>query len=429
MKGRILYFSYFYPPLAGPAVLCNLKTVKYLTRAGWEVDVVTISDIQYLLKETSLLSETLQNSIIRTHSIDPGSILECISGVTGRDTKGLYLNTPERIKRFFRGICPLDEKVGWVPFAFTAGLKACRRKRYDILYVACQPFSAALTVHYLSKVTGIPYILDMDDYWTLLKDYAQFVTPLHRYLAQYWEKRFLESASLIAYCTEDTIPETCAAFGEHLRSKMITVYNGWDEDDFTGLQVPEPDPEIISFSYFGNLSGKRNFRNLFAALRNLRDRGLLSSKVRIKLFGNYFARYLQEIQDSGITDIIERTPHLPHKQALMEMMRSTVLVIILNASVNQGVVPSKTFEYLRTQRHILALTPHNFEMTRILHENRHGYACPMESVPAIESQIMRLIADINQGIKPQYSIPWHMERKAQISALDAALTGLIGGGS
>jgi len=33
MPKRVLYLSYFYPPLGGPAVLRNLKTVKYLSRA------------------------------------------------------------------------------------------------------------------------------------------------------------------------------------------------------------------------------------------------------------------------------------------------------------------------------------------------------------------------------------------------------------
>ncbi|MBM4404006.1 MAG: hypothetical protein FJ042_06470 [Candidatus Cloacimonetes bacterium] len=424
MKGRILYFSYFYPPLAGPAVLCNLKTVKYLTFAGWEVDVVTISDIQYLLKEKTLLSETRQNSIIRTSSIDPGAILKRISSVTGKDTRGIYLNTSEGIKRFFRGICPLDEKVGWVPFAYAAGLRACRQKRYDLLYVACQPFSAALAVYYLSKVTGIPYVLDMDDYWTLLRDYAQFITPLHRLFAKHWEMRFLERASLIAYCTGDSIHETCATFGEHLREKMITVYNGWDEEDFTALPDTEPERDIISFSYFGNLSGKRNFRNLFTAFRNLRQAGKLPTNVRIRLFGNYFAQYLREISESGITDIIEHIPHLPHRQALTEMMRSTVLVIILNASVNSGVVPSKSFEYLRTGRHILALTPHGFEMTHILHDSGHDYTCPMESVAAIEHQILRILSDLEAGLKRAYQIPWQYERKTQIALLDKALENL-----
>ncbi len=425
MKGRILFFSYFYPPLAGPAVLCNLKTVKYLAQSGWEIDVVTISDIQYLLKEETLLTETQQHSIIRTLSIDPGSILKGITRITGKDTKGLYLNTPERIKRFVRGICPLDEKVGWAPFAFAAGIKACRRKQYDLLYVTCQPFSAALAVYFLSRITRIPYVLDMDDFWTLLRDYSQFITPLHKLFAQSWEKRFLQRASLIAYCSEATIPETCKAFGEHLRPKMMTVYNGWDEDDFADLEPCEPDEGIISFSYFGNLSGKRNFRNLFAAFYKLRRANMLPSNVRIRLFGNFFIQYLNEIKDSGISDIIDLTPHLPHKQALTQMMRSTVLIVILNVGVNKGVVTSKIFEYLRTQRHILALTPHDFELTHILHQNGHHYTCPMESVSAIENQILRILADIDQGIKPEYQIPWHMERKAQTQKLDMALTELL----
>jgi len=40
---KILYISYFYPPLAGPASLRNLKTVKYLSQLGNTIDVLTVA--------------------------------------------------------------------------------------------------------------------------------------------------------------------------------------------------------------------------------------------------------------------------------------------------------------------------------------------------------------------------------------------------
>jgi hypothetical protein len=54
MSKRILYISYFYPPLGGPAVLRNLKTVKYLSKHGFSVDVITPSDREYLCRDESL---------------------------------------------------------------------------------------------------------------------------------------------------------------------------------------------------------------------------------------------------------------------------------------------------------------------------------------------------------------------------------------
>lgn len=112
---KILYISYFYPPLAGPASLRNLKTVKYLSQLGNTIDVLTVGNIVYNFYDNGLLAKCEQNRIIHIPSFDPMSILEKLSGKNKTMSNNIYHQTPERIKLFIRHLYPLDDKVLWLP--------------------------------------------------------------------------------------------------------------------------------------------------------------------------------------------------------------------------------------------------------------------------------------------------------------------------
>ncbi|MBP7205896.1 MAG: hypothetical protein KBA54_05200, partial [Candidatus Cloacimonetes bacterium] len=97
-KMRILYISYFYPPLGGPAALRSLKTVKYLAQSGIECDVITVRDIEYLYRDPSLLREDAAAKIIRTASLDPMALLKKSRSAGDSGLSSIYLHTPEKLK-------------------------------------------------------------------------------------------------------------------------------------------------------------------------------------------------------------------------------------------------------------------------------------------------------------------------------------------
>jgi hypothetical protein len=53
---KLLYISYFFPPLGGPAAIRNQKTVKYLGDFGWDIDVLTVGEIEYNYHDECLLA-------------------------------------------------------------------------------------------------------------------------------------------------------------------------------------------------------------------------------------------------------------------------------------------------------------------------------------------------------------------------------------
>ncbi|HCM14434.1 MAG TPA: hypothetical protein DHW79_00540, partial [Candidatus Cloacimonas sp.] len=110
---KILYISYFYPPLGGPAALRNQKTVNYLSKAGAEITVLTVEDIEYAYSDPSLSADCAQRHLIRVPSWDPMALLRKAFGKNRAASQMVYKRSPERLKLMIRQLAPIDDKIGW----------------------------------------------------------------------------------------------------------------------------------------------------------------------------------------------------------------------------------------------------------------------------------------------------------------------------
>ena len=418
---HILYISYFYPPLGGPASLRNVKMIKYLAQEGISCDVITVSDIEYIQRDFSLLSECREKRLIRTDSLDPMALFRKFGFSKGNQATGLYMNTPEKIKLWIRRLYPLDEKIGWVPFILKAGKEAISTTHYDLIYISLGPFSSGVGAYKLSKKSGIPLVLDMRDYWNLLSDYNLEATILHRKYSWYWEKTLYDYASLIVTASRGIERDIVQTFGAHLKDKTMTIYSGWDEMDFNDL--PEVSkPESYTISYFGNINARRTLKYFYQALNRLWQERHIPQNIKVQLFGNYFKEIRDEISKSGISNMIEIIPPLEHKEAIANMMATDALLLLVNSSSPYGRLTSKVCEYLRTQKPILAMVPYHGEAAELLRRCGHNYICAMESADSIYHSLKRLFSEKEHN----YQIPWEMEKSKQVHNLAERLKEMFG---
>ncbi|MEN6445249.1 MAG: glycosyltransferase family 4 protein [Candidatus Cloacimonas sp.] len=390
---KILYISYFYPPLAGPASLRNLKTVKYLSQLGNTIDVLTVGNIVYNYYDNGLLAQCEQNRIIHIPSFDPMSILEKLSGKNKTMSDKIYHQTPEKLKIFIRWLYPLDDKVLWLPNLLKTAKKFLAADSYDLIYVSCGPFSSAVAVRYLSKRFKLPYVLDMRDYWTLLNDYKLQGTYLNRCFSRHFEKLILKDAALIVAASKGIVEDISNHFDSKLRDKTFLLYNGNDEEDFADLKEVKTDPDKYSLSYFGTITAKLSLKWLLRAIKELKQENKLPAGFCLYFYGNYHRETYQEIQQSGVEEIVKIIPQLTHKDALAAMQSSDALLLLINSNTSHGVITSKVFEYLRIGKPILAVIPKQGEAAELLAESGQNNICPMESSSAIKKALEKLFAD------------------------------------
>lgn len=416
---KLLFISYFYPPLGGPAAIRNHKTVHYLSELGWEIDVLTVGEIEYNYHDDSLL-DTSKQQVIHIQSLDPMALLKKLSGKKEQLSKQLYHSTPEKLKLLIRRLAPLDDKVFWLPNLIRAAKRQMAHTKYDLIYVSCGPFSSAVAAKRLSKNFGVPFVMEMRDYWTLLSDYNLLGFGINRHLAIKTEQSCLKAAALVVTATQGIAEALATSFDPALEEKTFVLFNGHDEQDFSELQAAEKQVDGFVISYFGALYAKRSLKCLLRAINSLSKQKKLPVGFELRLYGSYHRETLKEIEQSGISDLVKIIPQLVHKKALEQMLVSDALLLIINSDSPKGTLTSKVFEYLRCGKPILALIPHNGEAAELLRESGQEHICPMESSTLIMKCLLNLISERHNPGEYHYPAAKY-ERKGQIESLHKKL--------
>ncbi|MCL2064726.1 MAG: glycosyltransferase [Candidatus Cloacimonetes bacterium] len=395
MKKRLLFLAYFYPPLGGPGVQRPIKTIKYLKKFGWEIDVLTVSDIQFHSYDYELLKESRAENIYRTKSFDLMSILKIFNKkTTKRDTttkiisnsKNVYFHTPEKIKKIVRGLFPIDDKIGWFPFAYKKALHLLRTKHYECIVATIGPYTTGVLAYQLHKKTNIPIIIDYRDLWTL-HAYPQYIFRLLYLHAKKYEKMMLKSAKGVIIIGNKKKEILISHFGEYLREKIDVVYNGYDEDDFTentseAVEIKDSS-QNITIRYVGNIYGNQSVYYFIQALEILKSKNEIPPNVIFEFIGNFYLETLNYLQAKNLSDYIKIIPQVNHQNAIKYMKNADLLLLLVSSKEGDSTIPGKVFEYIRACVPILAMIPINCETAEILKSQGHNCICYMEDIVGI----------------------------------------------
>ena len=85
--------------------------------------------------------------------------------------------------------------------------------------------------------------------------------------------------------------------------------------------------------------------------------------------------------------------YIPHKQSLSYTLGANVLLLILSSDSAEGVVTGKVFEYLGTQKPILALIPKTVAAYDLLKNMPNCYFADPDDVQSIKNAILKLMDD------------------------------------
>ncbi len=410
LRKRLLMFAYFYPPLGASGVQRPCKMVWYLRQQGILSDVISVKDIVFHSYDHEMVRQCGHRSLTRTKSLDPMSILKKM--LPSRKGSEVYFQTAEWKKRLVRGIWPIDDKIGWLPFALSAAL--CRKNRPAAVMATTGPYTGGLAAYIYSKLTGIPLAIDYRDSYTD-HPYLGFLTPVHRLFAQFVERCVLERAFLVSTAADDMKEKLIARYGNHLRQKTHVMYNGWDKRDFHESVEPNPDRKIVRFCYLGNFYGLQSVEFFIRALRELQQEERLPDDVEFSFTGNYFFETLNFLNDANLASKIHVHRQVEHTQAVTRMMQADALLLFVATPRGKGILTGKVFEYLRSGREILAMVPPDGEVAGILRDCNYQDICPMEDVGAIKEKFLAVYHRIKAGETPAHP---NIEKYSRESQLD-----------
>jgi len=360
MMKKLLIITYDFPPsLAG--VRRVLKWIRYLPEFGWECSVLTVKNVRSIHLDPSPLSWLKERGvrIYRTGSLDPYRLAEIFSPArhSARENVTHSSGGSKTIMEFLRRwVFIPDDRCGWIPFATLKGLSLIHKIKPDAMMTTSYPHSAHIVGLKLKILTGIPWAADFRDAWTRNPVFFNPPTPIHKFLHHFLEKWVVKRADILL-TVSDPITEKFRALVPSHGSRMHTLTNGYDEEDFSSLKSHPP--QNFRLVYTGTLYGQRTPLAFFQAVDEiLKEHPEWKRDFEIHFHAALDASLAGWIRDKKLEDTIHVRGLCTYQEGLQHQMDATVLLHFIGPEPNADVMMTqKVFEYLRSGRPILAMIP------------------------------------------------------------------------
>ena len=145
-----------------------------------------------------------------------------------------------------------DESIFWVLPAIRAGRRIVKEIAPSAIVVFMMPYSAGLVGIVLSRLTGLPLILNLDDSLTCTDMHPYFPTRLHYRLAKALEDLYARRADAVVYVSRSNLNTVKARHPDHIGQKFHLVRYGADRVEYR----PKPtDSADFQIAYVGAMSG------------------------------------------------------------------------------------------------------------------------------------------------------------------------------
>lgn len=446
--GRVLMAAYYFPPLSGSGVFRSIKFAKYLSLFGWEPTVISTDRPPegWKFSDDSQLKEIPEGmKVVR--------IPDGIS--TGRETS-LDSERVQAILGFLRSVLRFSPEADRIFARLAKSREGIRQlltfpcgalawaydvtqyieryvdlDQFEAVYTTSGPASAHLIGFYLKQKYGIPWVADYRDPWTFNPYGADYNSDNmgQRFLFEL-EYVLLHSADCNLTVESNEVDIYVEQFRLE-REKIVSITNGYDEEDFACLQMPHGRIDKFTINYSGLLyTQQRSIDPVLRAIQQLRDEKKIDlSKLRFRIVGVSAQGNLEAAGKYGLAQVIESTGYLSHQEALQANVDANLLLLLVGDEPKfKPVYTGKFFEYLRSGRPILALAPKDSAVDRVLRESGHGQAFLSTQIPKIKSMILQEYKKWEQGEgqKPLHSpVIERFERKTLTRQLAGVLENTV----
>lgn len=356
MSKKVLFISYFFPPVGGAGVLRVTKFVKFLPTLSWKPYVLTVKKGFYPLQDRNLLLDI--PSLVQTTRVsytEPGFWFK----------NRLW----QSFLKYF--LYPLflipDRQILWFWPALWQACKIIKKEKISLVFTSSSSYSDHLIALVLKKTTGIKWVADFRDEWTR-SSYFKFPTPIHKKIAQILEKQILKNANKVITISEGLTNSYQKILGSQ-KDKFATITNGFDQEEIKKIQI----------SKLKSQNKNLKFKIIHA--------GTFYGERRIDFVTQVFNKL--KLKDAHL-EFIGAKKQLPHQEALAKMFTADILLLILSPKDGPAVMTSKIFEYLALRKPILAIAPKDSGAATLIEELKVGEVAEPENAEEIKEKLLKL---------------------------------------
>ncbi len=374
-NNKLLIITYYWPPAGGPGVQRWLKFVKYLPDFGIQPIVYVPENPTYPIVDGGLVSEVSDKAIILKNKIfEPYQLAgffsknqtkKISSGIIPAAKKQSFL---ERILLWIRGNLFIpDARFLWVKPSVKYLKKYIQENEIDTIVTSGPPHSLHLIGLQLKKELTIKWFAEFRDPWTTIGYHkalklSSYAEKIHKDL----ERQVLNSADTILVTSKTTKAEF-----ETITYKPIEVItNGFDVENIT----KEPLDYKFTLAHIGSFLSDRNPKVLWQALQELiAENELFAQHFQLKLIGKVSQEILDSIANYKLEKYTNNLGYVSHIEAIKHQRKSQVLLLIeIDSPETKSIIPGKVFEYLVSERPIIAIGPRDSDFAEIITSTNTG---------------------------------------------------------
>ena len=259
-------------------------------------------------------------------------------------------------------------------------------RRAQLVWTTGPPYGAHLLGYALSRLCGLPWVMDCRDPWT-----QNFIYPhrgLRRRVEEAFEGHLLRRADRVVAVTETMVEHLSQRFGVN----VVHVSNGFDPEDLPPIAAT--DPQLRLLVYAGVLSKHRDPEPLARAIL-----GLQRAEICLELLGPVRREpgpALAELQRRGQ---LRLRGSLPQAQALARLAAADVALVLGEANPRADLaVGGKVYELLALGVPVLGLVLPG-EMSRLLTSGGATVAPPDDELAI--SRCLKEMLERPRVLRPQ----------------------------
>lgn len=397
---KLLIITYYFPPAGGPGVQRWLKFVKYLPEFDVQPIVYVPENPTYPIIDEGLVSQISDKVIILKNKIlEPYQLASVFSkNKTKKISSGIF---PQKKKQTFldktflwvRGNLFIpDARVLWVKPSVSYLEKYIRENNIDTIVTSGPPHSLHLIGLELKEKLNVKWFADFRDPWTTIGYHkalrlSNYAAKKHKKL----ESKVLNTADKIIVTSKTTKAEF-----EAITNKPISVItNGYDIENVEKQTLDTK----FTLAHIGSFLSDRNppflWECLVELLNEIPD---FKTHLEIKLIGAVSQEVLDAISQFNLTEYLNLLGYVSHHEAIAHQKKSQVLLLIeINSEDTKSIIPGKLFEYMVSNRPIIAIGPQGSDFADIIKETNTGVFFDYSEKAKLKSVILDFYNQFLEG--------------------------------